>query len=135
MGLFFFTKKIAYVSIIQKAKDFAKNSKENWKNNFQLIVVPEIWLKWLYFHSHNTRGYPYEEPGKKITKNQKLGFQWSIHQNQKNKKIPQKVKIWFINMNKCIFSFSANPISSSYFLYEKFQSSQSLYMSKSHIPP
>ena len=113
LGLVFFKKKFGYLSIIKNAKYFAKISKENWKNDFRLIVIPEISLKLLYFHQQNRLGYPDKEPEKKNY--QKLNLRFSV-EHRKNKKIPYKLQMCFINMKKCMFRFCENPISSSYFL-------------------
>ena len=72
MSLFFFIKKFADVSIIQKSTDFAKILKENWENDFTLIHIIEISLKPLYFHSQNRLGYPNEEPGNKMYRKLKI---------------------------------------------------------------
>ena len=72
MSLFFFIKKFVDVSIIQISKDFAKISKENWKNDFRLIHIIEISLKPLYFHSKDRFGYPNEEPGNKMYRKLKI---------------------------------------------------------------
>ena len=84
-------------------------------------------MKPVYFHSEIGLGHPNAEPGKNIPKTKN----YVKNYNGKNKKVPHKVQIWFINLIVHT-PFLCKTLSLQVtFFYENFQGSHSLFMNKS----